>query len=230
LSNRYRDGTYVRDNPSWHDEDGLAKSRAVIGILGSDAARLSSVVDVGCGTGRVLSEVAAACPKARCEGWDIASEAIDRAGAFARPGLRFVCGDFLEQSGPPVDLVLCLDTFEHVIDVDTFLSGLLSRAHGFVFRIPLDLSAWDIMRSHRLVGVRHTLGHHHVYNRAMALDLLKSQGFRVVREDYHRIEPDSPTRRGRAMGRLRRGLFRVRSHAAVDALGGYSLMVYAESS
>jgi len=222
----YADGRYGERNPGWHEEDAPHKATAIADLLRFGGLEPEQIVDVGCGTGQVLLGLKEILDRRDLasisyEGWDIAPDAIKR--AREREGLRikFVADDFLA-SERVVDLILCIDTFEHVADDVRFLESLAPRADWFVFRIPLDLSALDILRPKRMIAARRNWGHRHAYTRSLALEVLRESGYQVQTERYHRI----PAPFG-AFDPLRRGLFRVDSHLAVRLFGGFSLLVLA---
>jgi len=223
----YTSGRYGAQHPNWHEEDAAAKAAAVESLLRYGGVQPLTVVDVGCGSGGVLrvlaQRLAATWPHTHFEGWDIAKEAIRRARAHEGGQLHFVHGDFLA-SERHADLLLCVDVFEHVQDDVGFLEQLASRARWMVFRIPLDLSVWDVARPRRLVTVGPNLGHRHVYTRELALQRLDLAGYRVVEERYHRIRHGAP----RGLDPLRSVWRRLDPHGAARWLGGVSLMVLAE--
>ena len=82
-------------NPASYDQHsqvqvGLAQE--VIEQL--DLTAVGSILDVGCGSGRVTAELAARCPGARVVGVDLAPEMVDFATrSYARPGLSFEVAD-----------------------------------------------------------------------------------------------------------------------------------------
>ncbi len=222
----YTDGRYGQRNLSWHEEDAADKAQGIADLLWISGLRPSSIVDVGCGTGRVLFDLKAILDKRDLteisyEGWDIATDAIERASKREGEHLKFVAADFLV-SKQSADLVLCIDTFEHVDDDVAFLKSLADRAERFVFRIPLDLSVLDVLRPKRLIAARREWGHRHVYTRTLALEVLREAGYRVLAERYHRI--NRPTA---GLDPLRFGLYRLRPHLAVSLLGGFSLLILA---
>jgi SAM-dependent methyltransferase len=223
----YTSGRYGTQHPDWHEEDAAAKAAAVASLLRYGGVQPLTVVDVGCGTGGVLRLLAGRLgdrwPEAHFEGWDIAKAAIRKARVHEGGQLHFVHGDFLA-SERQADLLLCLDVFEHVQDDVGFLEQLASRARWMVFRIPLDLSVWDVARPRRLVEAGPTLGHRHVYTRELALQRLDLAGYRVVEERYHRIRHGRP----RGLDPLRSVWRRFSPHGAARWLGGVSLLVLAE--
>ncbi|MGB9185388.1 MAG: class I SAM-dependent methyltransferase [Solirubrobacteraceae bacterium] len=83
---------------------------------GRDPERLRSVLDFGCGAGRVLPHIARLCPGAHCVGCDVDRAAVEWAGAH-RPA-----GDwFVSSFEPPLpfaperfDLVYSVSVFSHL--------------------------------------------------------------------------------------------------------------------
>ncbi|MBT3218355.1 MAG: class I SAM-dependent methyltransferase [Proteobacteria bacterium] len=230
----YTNGRYGALNPDWHEVDAKHKARAIAEMWTFCAVHPKVVLDVGCGTGSVLFMVKQLMDRAgyehcQYEGWDIARDAISRARERESSRLTYVCGDFVT-SERRADLILCVDTFEHVPDDVGFLEVLRGRADWFLFRIPLDLSGLDIIRPRRILGARRQWGHRHAYNRALALEVLSEAGFRVEKELYHRLPLPNHRLRGKATDGIRRLLFLGAPHQTVNWLGGWSLLVFASAA
>lgn len=228
---RYRSGAYASANPDWHEADAPHKAAAVASLLRWAGASPRTVVDVGCGTGAVLRHLRAALhrdwPRTTWEGFDVAPEAIRRARQREGEAISYVEGDFLE-SERRADLVLCLDVVEHVADDEAFLRALRGRADQFVFRLPLDLSVLDVLRPRRLRAYRRDYGHRHFWTRAMAEDLLRATGYRIVHARYDRVPPPAAGPRGRTVDAVRRAAVAAVPRGAVALLGGFSWLVLAE--
>lgn len=228
----YTSGRYAEANPTWHEEDAPHKAWALAETIRYCGLRPATVVDVGCGTGAVLyhlkTELDPELPETSYEGWDIAPAALRRARQREQHRLTFVCEDFLE-SERVADLILCVDTFEHVGDDVAFLRALRPRAPWFLFRIPLDLSLLDLARPRRLLTARRAYGHRHAYTRELAYQALREAGYTVAYARYHRIPQERFSPRGRVVDLARRGLFAVHPHTAVRLLGGWSLIVTASA-
>ena len=222
MSDAYQTGAYAQANPDWHEADAPHKAAVLAEVIHALGWSPRTVVDVGCGAGGVLASFVG---DAR-EGWDPSPEAIRRAERHRGEHLSFVCGDFLATSRH-VDLVLCIDVLEHVPDDVGFLVALRGRADHFLFRIPLDLSALDVVRPRRMLEARRSLLHRHVYTRELALDLLERAGYRVDHVRYDRVPPSQDTLRQRAVDAMRRTSFAWWPDLTARALGGWSLVVAA---
>ncbi len=222
---RYTSGSYARDNPDWHDGDAPHKAAGLARVIRSVGWRPATVADVGCGTGAVLHrlsrELRAELPDTRWEGWDPAPEAARGARRHEGEGVTFVEGDFTV-SDRRVDLALLVDVVEHVADDVAFLAAVAERADRLLLRLPLDLSALDVLRPRRMLEARRRYGHLHAWTRELALQTLREAGLEVVHERYDR-RPGAP----RGLDRARAAAFPLRPHATVRLLGGFSLLVCA---
>lgn len=228
----YRSGAYAHDNPDWHDADAPAKADGLAPWLARVPRPPGLVLDVGCGTGRVLAELKHRFDDrwstTQWEGWDVAGEAIRRARAHRGERLRFVCGDVLK-ADVTADLCLMLDVMEHLPDDEGFLAQVARLAPWHVLRIPLDLSALDVVRPARLLEARERYGHRHLYTRDIALDRVRRAGLTVVGTAYHAVPVVPGSWRGRWLAPVRRGLSALAPDLAARALGGTSLVVLARA-
>ncbi|MCO4744579.1 MAG: class I SAM-dependent methyltransferase [Proteobacteria bacterium] len=234
MTELYTSGRYLDENPDWHDRGGVLKAEVLANLALAHALRPEKVVDVGCGGGLALRSFKdmvelRGWSGVDFEGWDIASAAIDRARRHTTAGLRFHVGDWLA-SGETADLVLCVDVFEHVADDRTFLRRLAGQTEFALFRIPLDDCRWNRARPERLRELERRYGHLHHYHRKAALERLTAAGFEPLGGVYHRVPPDLMRLRSVAMDALRRRLFARWPHLTVRTLGGWSLVVLAQST
>ena len=125
----------------------VARRQIIRQIVGAvlPASAESGILDVGCGTGGNIADLAADYP---CLGIDTSVEAI----AFARQrfsGVRFICGtapsDVLEFL-PQIRLILLMDVLEHVADDKALLRHLVSAAEPgayFLITVPANPKLWS---------------------------------------------------------------------------------------
>jgi hypothetical protein len=146
------------------------------------------------------------------------------------PRLNFYQADLLSTSPEQnhYDLLLCIDVFEHIEDHLAFLRSLSQYARGFIFHIPLELSAQTVIRPSGLVSYRTQYGHIHFFNRHLALQTLQACGYEIV--DWH-YTPSAIALPGRNLkSRLlkipRKLLWALSPEICVGLLGGFSLLVY----
>lgn len=90
----------------------------------------ASVIDIGCGDGRFLREVAAALPQTRLMGVDASQRAIQFAAAF-NPTIAFETQDITAAAltTDPFDAATLIEVIEHIppVELSTFLAAVASR-------------------------------------------------------------------------------------------------------
>ena len=95
-----------------------------------EAVAFDSLLDVGCGDGRVLGEIGKRFPGKRLAGIDVEPRAVALAGALS-PGPRYVCGDIRRDAVPggPFDAVTLVEVLEHIpaAEVSGFLAATAAR-------------------------------------------------------------------------------------------------------
>ena len=224
----YTDGTYLRNNPSWHAGDAAWKASHILGMLERHGLSPRSVCEVGCGSGDVVRALSQHLPRASFVGCDVSPDAIALCRDKSGTNLDYRLGDALDHP-QRFDLALALDVFEHVEDCFGFLRKLRTKAEHKLFHIPLDLSALSVMRSDKLLAMRRQVGHLHYFTRDTALALLEDTGHRIVDHFYTAGATDRGYRgwKTRLLKGPRRALFAVNRDAAARLFGGYSLMVLA---
>ncbi len=226
----YEDGTYLANNPTWHQEMSPWVAGQALRMIRRNGLRPATVCEVGCGAGEVLRQMSLQMgPGVRFLGYEISPQAFEICRPKAGGNLEFCLGDFLEQESPRFDLLLAFDVIEHVEDIYGFLRRLKPRAENKMFHIPLELSAQSVARETPLLRMREKVGHLHVFTRRTALAAIEHAGFEVLDSFYTRWAVET-TGWGlpNALLRLpRRVLSRICPHLAARLLGGFSLMVLA---
>jgi SAM-dependent methyltransferase len=225
----YTAGGYRELNPEWHSADSGWKAARIAACLTANAVEFSSCVEVGCGAGQVLAQLAERMPGKRYTGYDISPDAAALWGSPS--GVTYRVGDFLA-TDELYDLLLLIDVFEHVEDYMSFLRRLALRSRWFVFHIPLEMHLSALLRDRQL-HTRQQVGHLHYFSRATALATLEDTGYRIVQAQYTNLSQETQEGR-RALTRLanlvRAGAQAVSVDLAAKLLGGYSLLVLCQSA
>ena len=195
--------------------------------------KVSSLCEVGCGAGGILDTLQQSLPKTvNLFGYEISPQAFELAQTRTNERLHFFCDDLLTRNTQPYDLVLCIDVFEHVEDYLGFLRSLRRHGQKFIFHIPLDMSVQLLIRSHRLLFLREQVGHLHYFTKDTAVATLQDAGYKV--KDIVFTAGILELQRNEGVGtkllRLpRKFLSAISPSAAAKILGGYSLLVLAET-
>jgi len=227
LVDRYRDGSYLSANPTWHAEDSSFKAGQVRQAIARSGIAPSSIVEVGCGAGGIVAELARAYPSVPCVGFEVSEHAHRLCAQHRASNLTYVLGDFLD-TDEKVDLVVCCDVFEHVDDYVGFIRALGAKARHLVFNIPLDLSVSSILLR-RLDDLRGRYGHLHYFTRETALATLEHAGLKVRTEflaDGGIARAVTPRKRLAAIPRVIVGA--ISRELSCRLMGGYSLVVVAD--
>jgi cyclopropane fatty-acyl-phospholipid synthase-like methyltransferase len=231
IKNIYEDGTYLQKHPTWHEEDSLWKSQQIERMLKGNNINASTVCEIGCGAGEILSCLANSYnPSATYSGYEVSPQAFAICKPKERRGLHFFLSDLLVEEDASFDVVMAIDVFEHVDDYLGFLRKLRTKGKYKIFHIPLDLSVQTVLRSSPIINGRASVGHIHYFTKETALATLKDTGYEVVDCCYTSGSLELPNRGWKAnVARLpRRMFFSVHKDLAVRILGGFSLLVLAK--
>jgi SAM-dependent methyltransferase len=227
----YRDGSYLKHNPSWHVEESPFKVRQILRMMKRQNLAPRAVCDVGCGAGLVLAELQPHLPAGCvCWGYDVSPDALALCAKGNRENLHFrLCDIRTDQRDIPFDLLLMLDVFEHVEDYIGLVRAVRPKARQKLFHIPLDLSVQAVLRKNGLLLRRDHHAHLHYFTKETALRTLTDVGYTIV--DYF-YTPRCIELGGLLIQKIvrtpRRICFALFPELTVRVLGGYSLMVLAE--
>jgi hypothetical protein len=226
----YTDGEYLSQNPTWHVEDSPWKAEQILKILRRNQLKPRTVCEVGCGAGEILVQLKRNLPDdCRFWGYDISPQAHCLAATREDDRLHFRLGSLTEERHTGFDLILVVDLLEHLEDYYAFLRELRPRGVHKVFHIPLDLSAYAVLRSNPILELRGSVGHIHYFTRDTALAALSDTGYELIDWFY---PPNTEPLRGQPFRRrikalFREGLYKLSPDFAVRALGRRTLMVLA---
>ena len=228
----YEDGTYLHNNPTWHEEDSPWKAKQVIKIIKSNSLNPRTICEIGCGAGEILNQLSEHYNNGNREfiGYEISPQAFELCRKKSKANLTFKLTDLLKDDAAHFDIVMAIDVFEHVEDYFGFLRMLKEKAEYKIFHIPLDLSVQTVLRSSPIITWRKSVGHVHYFTKETALETLKDTGYSIIDYFYTRgsLELPSIGRKAYILRITRKLAFSLNQDLAVRLLGGFSLMVLAK--
>jgi len=229
---RYQNGEYLHSNPMWDSQDSPWKGALVEKLLKSKGLTPQKICEVGCGAGEILLFLKDRFPQSVICGFDISVDAERFWTNHNGRDVKYFRKDFIESGSERYDCILLLDVIEHLENPFAFLEKIRQRGKYFIFHIPLDLSAWSILRKNVLLKQRDKVGHIHFFTKDLALALLREAGFNVIQWNYTDAFFTAPN-----LGLITKGFSWIRWFAlvfgrnfAARLLGGQTLLVLATIS
>lgn len=224
----YSNGSYLKDNPTWHEEDSPWKAEQIAKILLRNNIHPASVCEIGCGAGEVLRSLKSRLNgDTKYSGYEISPQAFEICQQKKAENLEFHLKDLLADDGAKFDVVMAIDVFEHIEDCFGFLRKLRPKGRYQVFHIPLDLSVQTVLRATPITNARESVGHIHYFTKETALAILNDTGYEVVDHFYTNGSLDLPHRgwKSSLLKLPRKILYSIQKDWCVRMLGGSSLLV-----
>nr|MBP6234466.1 class I SAM-dependent methyltransferase [Chitinophagaceae bacterium] len=128
----YLNGEYFKNNPVWDAQDAPWKVAIIHEQLQKNNIRTAEVIEIGCGAGANLVELARTDQSIKkLTGYDISPQAIDLAAKNSTDRIQYFNKDLLAEDEISTDLLLVIDVVEHVDDYYGFLRKLRPKARHF---------------------------------------------------------------------------------------------------
>lgn len=226
----YGDGSYLANNPTWHEEDSGWKARKIAELLRNNGMKPASICEFGCGAGEVFRCLAQEYgDSVICTGFEVSPQAFAICKPKESPNLVFRLGGIAEAEDQFADVAMAIDVIVHIEDYFAFLREFRNRAQYKVLHIPLDLSVQSVLRMSPLLGARQSVGHIHYFTQEIAVAALLDAGFEVIDCRYTNIGFDSPSADwGTWFAKYARRIgFSVNEKWAARVFGGFSVLVLA---
>ena len=223
----YDDGTYLDNNPTWHEEDSPWKAKWIKTIVEKNNLAPKRICEIGCGVGEILNLLSDSYSEKEFFGYEISPQAYEIARTKEKNNLSFKLQNLLENNQESFDLAMAIDVFEHVEDYFGFLRAPKEKAEYKIYHIPLDLSVQNVLRSHPIIDGRKTVGHIHYFTKETALESLKDTGHEIIDYVYTPGTLVLPNQSWKSkLAKMPRKLaYAINQDLAVRVLGGYSLLV-----
>lgn len=174
---KYNSGEYLATHPKWHAEDSPFKAANIRTLMQRSGLSPTTIVEVGCGAGGVIADIANAYPDSQCVGYDISADAINLCAVHWAPNLKYIQGDFGETDAR-ADLVISCDVLEHVDDYLGFIRMLGSRASHVILNIPLEICVANVLLK-RFDHSRALWGHLHYFSKETAIASVQHAGLEI---------------------------------------------------
>ena len=228
----YINGEYLKNNPDWDIADAKWKVEVISAILEKNGIYPADVIEIGCGAGANLVELADRFDSVKqLRGYDISPQAIALAEKKATDRISYFNEDLATADNIKTQLLLVIDVIEHVDDFYGFLRKLKMKSEYFIFHIPLDLSCRTISKPHVLLQQRQSVGHIHYFTAATAEWALQDTGYEILDRVFTKPVVDTePARSGKRWIKkiLRNISFAINKEWSVKKWGGYSIMILAK--
>jgi hypothetical protein len=188
----YRNGQYLANNPTWHDEESSWKAEHIIKIMEKNNIKPSSLCDVGCGAGGILNHMANNLNKDIIfHGYEISPQAFKICKQKEKENLNFIFGG-LSSIESPFDVLMALDVFEHLEDYFTFLRSIKEKGIYKIFHTPLEINVISSLSKISLTRTREMVGHIHYFTKETLIDTLESTGYRIIDYSFTNYPIDCP--------------------------------------
>ncbi|HMT75310.1 MAG TPA: class I SAM-dependent methyltransferase [Chitinophagaceae bacterium] len=228
----YNDGTYLKNNPTWNAEDAPIKASNIIKVIDDIKTSITSVAEVGCGSGEILVELERKLSGISVfKGFDISIDAISIAKTKETDKIKFEADDFAnkETDKTNFDLLLVMDVIEHVENYFAFLNGIAHKSKYTVFHIPLDMCVWTLFREKKLIDSMNRVGHIHNFTENFIKHILSIYGFTVLNQIYTKPTFERISKKDRILNSVRRITFLINKKLGTKIFGGYSIMLLAKN-
>jgi SAM-dependent methyltransferase len=178
-----------------------------------------TVVEIGCGDGSLLQELAAVWPAARFDGFELSPPAIEiaRSRGIPRVGrLEAYDGAVVPAEDGAYDLAVLSHVLEHVPDPAPLLAEAARVARFVLVEVPLEDNRSASRPAIRAEAAR--IGHLHAFDRTAVRSLVSGAGLRAVGElsdplprAHHAFFASTASARARASAKwaLRTALWRI---------------------
>ncbi len=149
-----------------------------------------TIVDFGCGNGRLIREIKALNPSARLIGLDVSENALKKARRFLPEVEFFKIGEKIPLNDNSVNFIFCSEVIEHIYDTEKLFSEwqrilkpggqllLTTPYHGFIKNLLITLFAFDKHFSP-------TGSHIRFFSKKILFSLLNQHNLKIKKYGYY---------------------------------------------
>jgi SAM-dependent methyltransferase len=223
----YTDGTYLKNNPFWDQQDAKYKSSFILRLLSNRPVLTESIIEVGCGSGQILVELRKNLPTStQLHGIDISPQAIELAKNNVTPDIKIELRDITKSKlSSKYDLALVIDVIEHLEDYFEFIRELRGISRYTIFHIPLDMCIWSLFREQMLIESKNRVGHIHNFTENFIKSILVDHEYEIIETIFTEPQIKTQNIKQRIVELVRKILFRINPRFCSKTIGGMSLML-----
>jgi SAM-dependent methyltransferase len=213
----------------WRALGAVAKADHVLAVVGDRLGSEARVLDIGCGDGALILELAGRRPAWRFSGVEIAERAVELAAERCpEADIRLYDGSVLPFAEGEVDLAVLSHVLEHVPDPVAVLREAGRVAARVVVEVPLEANLSARRAAKR--GIAADVGHIQRFSAAGVADVARAAGLRVVADVSDPLGREvhvffARSRAQRARGELK-WLVRAAAHGVSPRLAQRSFTVH----
>jgi SAM-dependent methyltransferase len=192
--NLYNADSYKENTTDW--EDDVSEFRADAFLLALEKAgllgQLSSILDVGCGSGGVLARMAQdkRLDGVSLRGIDISEAAIEISRRLARKKMVDSRIEYSLQTITDIDpsqkvtVISLIHVMEHCPDIFEMLEACASRSDYQYINVPLEFNLFYALRSRVPERQYERYGHLHFFDEGFFLKWLSNNGYELIAKAY----------------------------------------------
>jgi SAM-dependent methyltransferase len=176
------DARAARAYGEWRTLGARTKGDHVVALCHRAGLRPQRVVEIGCGGGSLLAELAARGLAPQIDGYDLSAPAVEIARSHAIPGVRAEVfdGARVPAEDGAYDLAVLSHVLEHVPDPAALLAEAARVAPWVLVEVPLERNRSAARPAKRAEAAR--IGHIQFFDRAAVRDLCARAGLAIRAE------------------------------------------------
>lgn len=185
---------YLKLHKDLHDSDSKDKIDAIMSILPVDF-KPKSILDVACGSGKILLEISKRVGSKKNVGLDISKKIIDTAKDNDKgKTTKWIVSDIFNYNERGFNLVLAIDIIEHLGDDKMFLEKLAHLGEFFVMKVPIEHNFVNdtlfLLSKGKIDPLKDTefrYGHIQHYGMESFITLIQQSSLKIIKLDYIRL-------------------------------------------
>lgn len=183
---------YIKNNPDLHIKDTDDKVRMIELLLSKFNIKFNSILDVACGSGRILLDIASKYKVGNICGVDTSENMISIAKINdINKKASWIISDLLNFNSKNYDLILAIDIIEHIKEDRTALEKIKNLGKFFVIKVPIEdnfinkivkILSFGSINEWKFTEKKY--GHIHHYSEREFIDLIKNLDYIVLGKEY----------------------------------------------